>query len=284
FQAVSQPAMIGSPIWQRTIGPASLGCQINFMFQPGRPVSTTSRRGRYESIADSTPVHLTEQPLRHIHQNTGLPWWASTVCTTVPLRTVVTLPPGAYKVVILTKALEIAELAKRLRLDEKTLYQFKKNLKRIVSELYAGDNCHPFKASLLVWVQLPMWVLGVSDDLTVGGALWFFNLTLYDSTCLPGLFSLRRTEASRFQKYVTNFVRGITLVMMLCVSIRAHSMTLYWLTSSCVGLGHNLLLRSPHFRRLCGIASTRSNSDTPYRDIASSFVSKHIKSKRVGHH
>ncbi|CAL8303224.1 unnamed protein product [Arctogadus glacialis] len=37
-------------------------------------------------------------------------------------------------------------------------YQFKKNLRRIVSELYIRDNCHPFKASLLVWVQLPMWV------------------------------------------------------------------------------------------------------------------------------
>uniref|UniRef100_A0A8C8HMM2 Uncharacterized protein n=1 Tax=Oncorhynchus tshawytscha TaxID=74940 RepID=A0A8C8HMM2_ONCTS len=79
-------------------------CQINFMFQPGRPVPTTSGRGRYESIADSTPVHLTEQLLRSIHQNTGLPWWASTVCTTVVLRTVVTLPLGTYKVVILAKA------------------------------------------------------------------------------------------------------------------------------------------------------------------------------------
>lgn len=55
-------------------------------------------------------------------------------------------------------------------------YQFKKNLKRIVSELYVRDNCHPFKASLLVWVQLPMWVclslalrnlsLGVTDAAT----------------------------------------------------------------------------------------------------------------------
>lgn len=37
-------------------------------------------------------------------------------------------------------------------------YHFKKNLRRIVSELYVRDNCHPFKASVLVWVQVPMWV------------------------------------------------------------------------------------------------------------------------------
>uniref|UniRef100_A0A8C7HYF9 Uncharacterized protein n=1 Tax=Oncorhynchus kisutch TaxID=8019 RepID=A0A8C7HYF9_ONCKI len=93
---VSTTSLLGWPHY-----PASI---LKFMFQPGRPVPTTSGRGRYESIADSTLVHLTEQLLRSIHQNTGLPWWASTVCTTVALRTVVTLPLGTYKVVILAKA------------------------------------------------------------------------------------------------------------------------------------------------------------------------------------
>lgn len=37
-------------------------------------------------------------------------------------------------------------------------FQFKKNLRRIVSQLYIRDNCHPFKASLLIWVQLPLWI------------------------------------------------------------------------------------------------------------------------------
>lgn len=37
-------------------------------------------------------------------------------------------------------------------------FQFQKNLRRLVSQLYIRDNCHPFKASLLVWVQLPLWV------------------------------------------------------------------------------------------------------------------------------
>lgn len=36
--------------------------------------------------------------------------------------------------------------------------QFQRNLRRLVSQLYIRDNCHPFKASLLVWVQLPLWV------------------------------------------------------------------------------------------------------------------------------
>lgn len=37
-------------------------------------------------------------------------------------------------------------------------FQFNKNLRRLISQLYIRDNCHPFKASLLVWVQLPLWI------------------------------------------------------------------------------------------------------------------------------
>lgn len=31
-------------------------------------------------------------------------------------------------------------------------------MRRLVSDLYVRDNCHPFKATVLVWVQLPMWI------------------------------------------------------------------------------------------------------------------------------
>ncbi|XP_035280733.1 cytochrome c oxidase assembly protein COX18, mitochondrial isoform X1 [Anguilla anguilla] len=288
---------------------------------PRRALSS-NRPGWYESMADSTPVHLTEQLLVTMQQTTGLPWWASIIGTTLALRTVITLPLGAYQMVIIGKVealqAEIAELAKRLRYEvsvrgkqldwsEKVCrYQFKKNLRRIVSELYVRDNCHPFKASLLVWVQLPMWVclslalrnlsLGTADstqalqgELAVGGALWFPDLTLPDSTwvmpvCLGlanllsvEIFALRRLEASKLQKYVTNFIRGISLVMIPLAATVPSSMALYWLSSSCVGLFHNLLLRSPRFRRLCRIPPTRSDSDTPYRDIATAFVAKYLK-------
>ncbi|KAI4891841.1 hypothetical protein NFI96_029007, partial [Prochilodus magdalenae] len=384
--------------------------------QPCRPISST-RPGWYESIADSGPVHLTEQLLVLSQQTTGLPWWASIICTTLALRTAITLPLAVYQTIIIAKlehphtvpadgavgveverhqafwtcdskpfilvlttvpphtdslgvstktkaglveALqkEIAELARQLRYEvsvkarekgwsEKACrYHFKKNLRRIVSELYVRDNCHPFKASLLIWVQLPMWVclslalrnlsmgaghvpLGLQEELAAGGALWFSNLTLPDSTwivpvslglvnlLITEIFALRQLEASKFQKYVTNFIRGLSLVMIpLAAAVPSScvvqpsangaaltgglmedttapecllswllgqsgtvSMALYWLSSSCVGLGHNLLLRSPRFRALCRVPPTRSDSDTPYRDIAGAFVAKYIKLK-----
>ncbi|XP_035382486.1 uncharacterized protein LOC113587940 isoform X2 [Electrophorus electricus] len=210
---------------------------------------------------------------------------------------------------------EIAEIAKQLSYEisvrakekhwsEKTCrYHFRKNLQRVVSELYIRDNCHPFKTSLLIWVQLPMWV-GVSlalrnlsvgvehipggllEQLAAGGTLWFPDLTLPDSTwvipvslglvnlLITEIFALRQLESSKFQKYMTNFIRAISVVMVPLAATVPSSMALYWLCSSCVGLGHNLLLRSPRFRALCRIPLTRSDSATPYRDIATALMTK----------
>ncbi|XP_014740445.1 PREDICTED: mitochondrial inner membrane protein COX18 isoform X1 [Sturnus vulgaris] len=114
-------------------------------------------------------------------------------------------------------------------------------MRRIVTELYVRDNCHPFKATVLLWVQVPMWVcvslalrncsvgaLGpaVQEQFSSGGALWFTDLTAPDSTwILPvalGLVNLlvveifasqRKVPLSRFQKLVTHFFRAVSVVM-----------------------------------------------------------------------
>ncbi|XP_064423662.1 cytochrome c oxidase assembly protein COX18, mitochondrial [Latimeria chalumnae] len=287
---------------------------------------STGRPGWYESLADSTPIHLTEDMLMAMQQVTGLPWWANIICTTVALRAAITLPLAAYQTYIIAKVEnlqpEIGDLAKRLRYEvsvrakqrgwsEKVArFHFKKNLRRLVSELYVRDNCHPFKASLVIWVQIPMWVFvsvalrnlsvaiiesekvsGAHKELAAGGMLWFPDLTLPDSTwILPVLvgvvnlliveiFALRKLEPSKFQKYVTNFIRAISLVMIPIAATVPSSMALYWLSSSAVGLGQNLLLHSPTFRQLCRIPKAKSDSDTPYKDITAAFLTKYFMKK-----
>ncbi|NWR55107.1 COX18 protein, partial [Bucorvus abyssinicus] len=125
----------------------------------------------------------------------------------------VTLPLAAYQGRVLAKLEnlrpEIKQQAERLRYevsvrgrqlgwsDKVARFHFKKNLRRIVTELYIRDNCHPFKATLLVWVQIPVWVcvslalrncsvgvagLEVQEQFSAGGALWFTDLTVPDST------------------------------------------------------------------------------------------------------
>ncbi|XP_009581899.1 PREDICTED: mitochondrial inner membrane protein COX18, partial [Fulmarus glacialis] len=209
---------------------------------------------------------------------------------------------------------EIKQLAERLRYEvsvrgkqlgwsEKVArFHFKKNLRRIITELYIRDNCHPFKATLLVWVQIPMWVcvslalrncsvgatdLEVQEQFSAGGALWFTDLTAPDSTwILPvslglmnllivEIFASQKMEVSRLQKLATNFFRVVSVVMIPVAASVPSSMALYWLSSSFMGLSHNLLLRSPTFRRLCCLPRTKSDSDTPYRDIVSALTTKY---------
>ncbi|XP_056423920.1 cytochrome c oxidase assembly protein COX18, mitochondrial isoform X2 [Hyla sarda] len=183
-------------------------------------------------------------------------------------------------------------------------------MKRLITELYVRDNCHPFKASLIMWIQIPMWLFvslalrnfsfntsgSNADDMVYkqlqnGGTLWFSDLTMPDSTwilpvllgsinlLLVEMFALRTMELSRFQKYLTNVVRGITLLMIPLAASVPSSMALYWVSSSVVGLVHNLLLRSPTVRRLFRIPHTKTDSDTPYKDLLAAFVAKYIQKK-----
>lgn len=62
-----------------------------------------SDSGWYASVADSAPVHFTEQLLISSQQMTALPWWAGIICTTVALRTVITLPLAVYQATIIAK-------------------------------------------------------------------------------------------------------------------------------------------------------------------------------------
>ncbi|XP_044132925.1 cytochrome c oxidase assembly protein COX18, mitochondrial [Bufo gargarizans] len=282
--------------------------------------------GIFAKMADSAPVHLAENVLTSIQEVTGLPWWANIMCTTVALRTVVTLPLSIYQMHILGKVeklqSEIQNLAKELRYevavygkqhgwsDKVAKFHFRKNLKRLITELYVRDNCHPFKASLIMWIQIPLWIFVslalrnfsfntsgsnadelVHKQLQNGGALWFPDLTMPDSTwilpvllgsinlLLVEMFALRTMELSRFQKYLTNIIRGISIIMIPVAASVPSSMALYWVSSSFVGLVHNLFLRSPAVRRLFRIPRTKSDSDNPYKDLLAAFVAKYIQKK-----
>ncbi|XP_023564367.1 mitochondrial inner membrane protein COX18 isoform X2 [Octodon degus] len=182
-------------------------------------------------------------------------------------------------------------------------------MRRLVSELYVRDNCHPFKATVLVWIQLPIWIFmsvalrnlstgathsesfSAQEQLATGGILWFPDLTASDSTwILPisvgvvnllivELFALQRLSMSRFQVYVTYFVRAVSVLMVPIAAAVPSSLAFYWLCSSLMGLVQNLLLCSPRFRQLCRIPLTKSHSATPYKDLFAAFYAKFISRK-----
>lgn len=138
------------------------------------PVCAVHANGWYEALAASSPVRVAEEVLLGVQATTGLPWWGSILLSTVALRGAVTLPLAAYQHYILAKVenlqpeikaiarhlnQEVVVRANQLGWSERVArLTYLKNMKRIISELYVRDNCHPFKATVLVWIQLPMWI------------------------------------------------------------------------------------------------------------------------------
>uniref|UniRef100_A0A9W3GGF9 LOW QUALITY PROTEIN: cytochrome c oxidase assembly protein COX18, mitochondrial-like n=1 Tax=Camelus bactrianus TaxID=9837 RepID=A0A9W3GGF9_CAMBA len=251
----------------------------------------------------------------------GLPWWGSSILTAVALRGAVTLPLAAYRHYILAKVEtlqpEIKNIARRLNQEvavranqlgwskRAARLTYLKTRRRLVSALYIRDTCHPFKATVLVRIQIPMWIFmfvalrnfstgathseagfSVQEQLATGGVLWFPDLTALDSTwILPvsvgvinllivGMFALQKIGMTRFQMHITYFVRAVSVLMIPIAATVPSSFARYWLCSSFTGLSQSLLLRSPRFHQLCRIPLTKSDSHTPYKDLFAAFYAK----------
>lgn len=63
----------------------------------------TTQVGFIKSLSESSLVNYSQKFLIYVHDTTGLPWWATIVCTTVLLRTTVTFPLAVYQYYILAK-------------------------------------------------------------------------------------------------------------------------------------------------------------------------------------
>ncbi|XP_078659517.1 cytochrome c oxidase assembly protein COX18, mitochondrial-like isoform X2 [Branchiostoma floridae x Branchiostoma belcheri] len=270
---------------------------------------------------DSPPVQAAMTLLQSAHLQTGLPWWATIVMTTAVLRLGLTFPLAVYQAQVIARvellAPELGRFAAALRrqvsvagqqrgwTEKQMRRKFNLKMREFRTSLYIRDNCHPFKGSLLVWVQLPLFVCvsfalrhltgtfqGVhgaatlQPDMVSQGALWFTDLTAADPTLLlPVLLgtlnlvivemhSLQQVEKTRTQAVLTNFFRGISVLMVMVAAYMPAAMTLYWTSSSAVGLAQNILLKLPRLRQACRIPPTPRDSPTPFRDMAATLRRK----------
>ncbi|KAJ8954075.1 hypothetical protein NQ318_004380 [Aromia moschata] len=193
--------------------------------------------------------------------------------------------------------------------DERTArITYNRSIRKQWNNLVVRGNCHPFKASLLLWFQIPMWVsLSVAlrnlvymlpeqsipakltfAELTVGGFGFVPNLTEVDSSLiLPvalGIINLAIIELqvlskvnppTKLQKYLTNFFRGLSVFMVPIGASVPSCLVLYWTTSSTYGLIQNLVLLSPRVKRMCGIPKTTTELLEPYKQIADRIRTKY---------
>lgn len=74
-------------------------------------------------------------------------------------------------------------------------------------------------------------------------------------------------KPSKYSKYGTYFFRGISIVMIPIAAAVPSGLSLYWVSSSTVGLFQNLLILSPKVRRLAGIPKVDSEHEQPYKHL-----------------
>ncbi|KAG5889443.1 hypothetical protein JTB14_032776 [Gonioctena quinquepunctata] len=282
-----------------------------------------TQTGVFKWLSESTPVEYIQKLLITIHDTSGLPWWATIICTTVLMRTCVTVPLALYQYYILAKLenlnLEMPAIAMELQKetalaiklynwDEKMAKMtYNRSIRKQWNNLVIRDNCHPFKASLLLWFQIPMWIsLSVAlrnlvymlpyqdldaklifTEMTIGGFSFIPNLTEVDSSgILPvalGLLNLtiielqvlsKVNDPTKFQRVLTNIFRGLSIVMVPIAASVPSCLVLYWTTSSAFGLVQNMVLLSPKVRRFSKIPKTKSELEHPYQHIALRFRKK----------
>uniref|UniRef100_A0A1A9VEA3 Membrane insertase YidC/Oxa/ALB C-terminal domain-containing protein n=1 Tax=Glossina austeni TaxID=7395 RepID=A0A1A9VEA3_GLOAU len=176
-----------------------------------------------------------------------------------------------------------------------------KMLRKQWKTLIIRENCHPAKTFIVLWGQIPLWIFQsvalrnlvnmlpdptslqaqiVVTEMTIGGFGWIPNLTEVDNSyILPvtlGIINLaiievqsmiRTRPPTRFQKFVTNIFRGLSLLMVPIACTVPSALTVYWVSSSCYGLTQNLLLMSPTARRAFRITKTPSELENPYKHL-----------------
>ncbi|XP_068972975.1 cytochrome c oxidase assembly protein COX18, mitochondrial [Bombus flavifrons] len=181
--------------------------------------------GIFQMISESICVEWVTEAFRYMHYQTGLPWWASIILTTIITRTFINLPLNildlhnrAKQENLKDEMMDIAEKVKRKVDREVVLSQlspvraialYTREMSNEQKRLYVRDNCHPFKSVAMVLLQAPIWIsfsvavrnmcyvlpqispATVKDfqELTTGGFGWIQNLVDIDHFfILPILF------------------------------------------------------------------------------------------------
>jgi len=116
----------------------------------------------------------TQTILENIHLYSGLPWWVTIACTTILLRTAITLPL-AIKQNKMTAKMELLKpllkevtdavrynIITRGQRDGKGKTQIQaelfKELRSYTKDFYQRNGINTWKLFMLPWIQLPLWI------------------------------------------------------------------------------------------------------------------------------
>jgi mitochondrial inner membrane protein COX18 len=176
-----------------------------------------SSQGFWADVSASAPVTYMQESLTQLHDMSGLPWWSTIILSTVLLRGFITLPLAIYQNKVLAKVEKLKDempaIVKELKAETALAIQrfqwdenqakaaFNRSIDKQWNNLIIRDNCHPYKASVLIIAQIPLWITQswairnliyvlpdpssvkyqmVAAEMMLGGFAWIPNLTEID--------------------------------------------------------------------------------------------------------
>lgn len=124
-------------------------CQRQFSFQTTVESLAKSQASIFKWLSESTPVEYAQNFLLSVHDTTGLPWWATIICTTVLVRTTVTLPLAIYQYYILAKLenikLEMPAIAKEMQKEMAVAIKMYKWDEKTARATYNRSVCYDLR-------------------------------------------------------------------------------------------------------------------------------------------
>lgn len=169
------------PLQARTISSLLRHNEDSSLCKPPRPVFHPPARhdstfsSLYYKLISLPPVHWLEDSLSHLHDVSGLPWWAVVLACTATARLAITGPAHvtaqkvAAKRFLLAKEMqEVILPALKRATDRQVLInkwseaKAKKSYNRVASETHREKvvqlNCHHAKLYTPFYIQIPIWV------------------------------------------------------------------------------------------------------------------------------
>ncbi|XP_076766415.1 cytochrome c oxidase assembly protein COX18, mitochondrial [Xylocopa sonorina] len=205
----------------------------------------TYNGGIFQTISESLPVEWATEILRLMHYQTGLPWWASIILTTVITRTLIHLPFTILDHQTRAKREnlkgEIMEIAKKIKMEvemevattqispARAIVLYTRAMSKEQRELFERENCHPLKSLVITILQAPIWIsfsvamrnmcymlpqvndatLQDYNELSYGGFGWIQNLIDMDHYfILPIFFGISSLAIIEINQLLYNVPRS----------------------------------------------------------------------------
>lgn len=129
----------------------------------------------YMKLISLPMVHTLEDTLAHVHDTTGLPWWATIMASTAAFRLILTLPAHVTQQKVMAKRYLMSEEMKTEVLPslqratnqhqvmkgwskEKATKQFRMVAAQMHQLKVREYNCHMAKMFTPIFIQIPFWV------------------------------------------------------------------------------------------------------------------------------